>query len=304
MDHPTISTCALPPRMAWSSLVGRSISAWEGLALSEIDVSRRDSSTDNAKSKLEEYGSLSVFLARGAHTMMFWFFQTRKAFLAQSRLKKWSQDDLNDYILLPAENGFVARSECFFVSHFWRTKDRPDPDGIYLRMHQAELTPQAWLYIWVDWRSMSAIIRNCGFTYFYPPFEPRLWILYEISEYALTCSGAILITPDFETFASHVDEMLDTGVQTTLTKHGYRCSFEGDRQFLISWLELLVLLKRLFDVDSTRRIMDNMTWHRFTGTQFYNGGSVVLKRFQGTLEVDGQTHLFTPFPQRVELETA
>ena len=35
-------------------------------------------------------------------------------------------------------------------------------------------------------RTMSGIIHNCGFIYFYPPFEPRLWIMYEITEYVLT----------------------------------------------------------------------------------------------------------------------
>jgi hypothetical protein len=105
------------------------------------------------------------------------------------------------------------------------------------------------------------IIRNCGFTYFYPPFEPRLWILYEITEYVLTCDGGIRKTSDIELFLQHIDEMLETGVQATLEKHSYRCSCDRDRQYLTSWLELLILLSRLhFDIGGVRRIMDNMTW--------------------------------------------
>jgi hypothetical protein len=135
-------------------------------------------------------------------------------------MKKWSRDVLDDYVLLPASPGFVMRRDCFFVSHFWRTQDHPDLDGEYLHLHQAELESQTWSYIWVDWtcmpqsprllpeeayfhrylQTMSGIIRNCSFTYFYPPFEPRLWILYEITEYVLTCSGGIGIISDIEPF--------------------------------------------------------------------------------------------------------
>lgn len=55
--------------------------------------------------------------------------------------------------------------------------------------------------------------------------------------------------------------MLKTGVQATLEKHGYRCSYNRDRQYLTSWLELLVLLRRLhFSIGTTRNIMDHITW--------------------------------------------
>jgi hypothetical protein len=249
---------------------------------------------------------------------MIWFFQRRSAFMSQKCMKKWSRDELDDYVLLPATPGFVTRVDCFFVSHFWHTQDHPDPDGEYLRLYQAELESQTWSYIWVDWtcmpqsprllpdeayfnrclRTMSGIIRNCGFIYFYPPFEPRLWILYEITEYVLTCSGGIGKTPDIELFLQHIDEMLETGVPATLAKHGYRCSYDRDRLYLTSWLELLVLFKRLhFDIDAIRKIMDHMTWFHTLQTQSYPG--VELRRFEGTLVVHGKVHTFTPFPQWV-----
>ncbi|KAF5847051.1 hypothetical protein GGP41_003294 [Bipolaris sorokiniana] len=92
---------------------------------------------------------------------------------------------------------------------------------------------------------MSGIIRNTGFIYFYPPFKPRLWILYEVAEYRLTCSGGILKTHDIELFLEHIDEMIEKGVQKTLKKHHYRCYEDRDRKYLASWLELLVLFQRL-----------------------------------------------------------
>ncbi|KAF2690727.1 hypothetical protein K458DRAFT_473844 [Lentithecium fluviatile CBS 122367] len=273
--------CASPPhRVAWTSLVDRSIAAWDEIAADD-QTPRRD---------------LPRSMLQGCHSL--------DDFHAQ-----------NDYVLLPALPGFVMRSDCFFVSHFWRTQEHPDPDGEYLCLHQAEFEPQTWSYIWVDWtcmpqnprsspkegyfhrclRTVSAIIRNCGFVYFHPPFEPRLWILYEITEYVLTCSGGIGLITDIEPFLTHMDEMLKTGVQATLAKHAYRCSFDLDRQYPTSRLELLVLLRRFFDIDSIRKIMDHVTWFRVSGTQYYPG--VELNRYEGTLVVNGAMLRFTTFPQ-------
>jgi hypothetical protein len=311
MSNPSEApSCALPPRLAaWRSLVTRSIAAWDNVSTTE-----RTPGKELPRAFLQKCHALEDFLDPDENLLMFWFFQRRSAFMSQERIKKWSRDELDDYVLLPALPGFVTRQDCFFVSHFWRTQDHPDPDGEYLRLHQAELESQIWSYIWVDWacmpqsprsfledayfhrclRTMSGIIRNCGFTYFYPSFEPRLWILYEIAEYVLTCEGDIPVTPDIELYLQHVDEMTKIGVQATLGKHGYRCSYDGDRQYLTSWLELLVLLKVLrFTVDTIRRIMDGMTW--FNCVQCYPG--VELNRFEGTLVVSGRMHTFTPFPR-------
>jgi hypothetical protein len=313
LSSSVVTPCASPPDLvAWQSLVRRSIAAWD-----ELDLAEQPTRKDLPRYMLQNCHSLDDFLAEGAKPLMLWFFQRRSAFMSQKCMKKWSRDELDDYILLPALPGFVLRRDCFFVSHFWRTQDHPDPDGEYLRLHQAELEPQTWSCIWVDWtcmpqsprslpeeayfyrclRTMSGIIRNCGFISFYPPFEPRLWILYEITEYILTCSGGLGMTPDIEPFLKHIDEMFETGVQATLSKHGYRCSFDRDRQYLTSWLELLILLKRFFDIDAIRSIMDHMTWFNVLGTQYYSGAQ--LNRYEGTLVVNGKMHTFTPFPQWV-----
>ena len=162
-------------------------------------------------------------------------------------------------------------------------------------------TPRSLLeegYFYRCLNTMSGIIRNCGFIYFYPPFEPRLWILYEITQYVLTCSGGIGMTSDIEPFLQHIDEMLRIGVQATLAKYGYRCAYDRDRQYLIPWLELLVILSRLhFSIDFIRKIMDHTTWFHVTHTQTYSG--VELNRFEGTLVVNGDMHTFTPFPRWV-----
>jgi hypothetical protein len=315
-----MSSSSTPPQYAtpsplveWTSLVSRSIAAWD-----DIVTDNRATPKNPPSFVLQEYHSLDDFLSHCGSPLMFWFFQRRSAFMSQKNFKKWSSNELDDYVLLPALPGFVLRRDCFFVSHFWRTKNHPDPDGEYLRLNQAELQSQTWSYIWVDWtcmpqsprsssekayfrrclQTMSGIVRNCAFIYFYPPFEPRLWILYEITEYVLTCSGGIPMTSDNEVFVQHMDEMLKAGVQTTLAKHGYRCSYDRDRRYLIAWLELLVLLRRLhFKVDGIRVIMDNMTWRPACGIQIYREAE--LHRFKGILVVNGKTHTFSPFPQLV-----
>lgn len=109
---------------------------------------------------------------------------------------------------------------------------------------------------------MSDIIRNFGFIFFYAPFESRLWILYDV----LTCSGGIGMTSDIKPFIQHLDEMLEEGVQATLANHGYRCSYDRDKQHPTPWLELPVLLRRLhFSVDDIRTIMNHMIWFHVTG---------------------------------------
>lgn len=302
----------------WDSLVVRSIEAMEALA-SAVPGNPKERVID----ALQDCSCLDDFLCKSLSYIMFWFFQRRDAFLSQETMTKWNRDVLDNYVLLPATFGFVSRKECFFVSHFWRTREHPDPNGEYLRLLQAELQKQEWSYIWVDWtcipqsphsrgeeayflrslETMSGIIRNCGFMYFYPPFEARLWILYEIAEYVLTCSGDFEATPDILEFKDHIQEMVQTSVGSVLAKYSYMCTHDRDKAFLTSWLEVLVLLTRLrIGIIDRRRFMDNMTWSP-TATTIHHaaGGMLEFKKFQGTLIRNGECYTFTPFPKWVSL---
>jgi hypothetical protein len=165
-------------------------------------------------------------------------------------------------------------------------------------MPQIPRSPAEEVYIHRSLQTMSGINRNCGFIYFYPPFEPRLWILYEITEFILTSSGFTAVTSDIKKYLNHIDGMISAGVQATLVKHGYRCSYDRDRQYLTSWLELLILLKRInLDVGMIRNIMDHLTWQPICQTYHYPG--LTLNKFEGTLIAKGQTYEFTPFPRWV-----
>lgn len=312
-----VSGCALPPSLAWDSLVTRSIEAWEIFGGFASPNAKRI-----AVEALQDYNCLDGLFCKAPNLMMFWFFQRREAFLSQTTMTKWSRDALDDYVLLPASAGFVTRREGFFVSHFWHTKDHPDPEGQCLRLHQAALQPQQWSYIWVDWTCMpqsprsqteeayflrsletvSGIIRNSGFMYFYPAFEARMWILYEVAENLLTSSAVPAATPDIHRFYDHVQEMIETSVRSVLDKHSYRCTQERDKAHLTSWLEVLVLLKRLhIDVGAIRTLMDCLTWSptakdiRMATAK----GWLHLSKFEGTFMRNEDRYTFTPFPQWV-----
>ncbi|KAJ2988327.1 hypothetical protein NUW58_g4037 [Xylaria curta] len=311
-DSEAVSTCALSPFL---SLVHRSMEAWESLVGRDHTMRRRLSL---AKFFIQRYKNLDELFCEGP--AMFWFFQLREAFMSQKTMTKWSRERLHEYVLLPALNGFVGRNECFFVSHFWRTKEDPDPDGEYLRLNQEELRPQPWLYVWVDWtcipqhprsqneefyflrslNNMSGIIRNCGFMSFYPPFEPRLWILYEIAEYNLTCIGEMEATEDIKEFANHLKEMVHFGVRSTLDRHGYRCTYGPDKEFLTAWLEILVILTRLdIDIDEVRSVLDALTWHHpISILQGTIRGPLQIRPYEGTMVLnDDERYTFTPLPE-------
>jgi hypothetical protein len=303
-------------QLAWDSLVGRSISTWNKLG-EHIDKPQKN----RAACCLQSFESLDEFLDNHSVGPFFWFFQRRDSFMIQRQMSKWSRNTLDDYVLLPAEPGFVLRRDCFFVSHFWESSNHPDPEGKYLRLHQNELRSQPWSYIWVDWscmpqaprsnkelkyfnrslQTMSGIIRNSAFIQFYPPFKPRLWILYEVTEFTLTCHGKIEPTPDIAPFLRHVSEMISTSVQATLEKYNYECSSLDDRAILTSWLELLVLLhQQRIDIIDLRRIMDHLTWQ--SSCEVYHMiGSLKIAKFDGILTVNGSEYRFSPFPRLVSV---
>ncbi|KAI0531760.1 hypothetical protein GGR58DRAFT_518250 [Xylaria digitata] len=305
----TTSESALPASLAWDSLVRRSIEAWDLLIRDERRLE---------KSFLKSFTDLDDLLGQPKEIPMFWFFQRRESFLSQKTMTKWSRDRLDDYVLLPATPGFVTRADCFFVSHLWRTQDDPDPDGKYLCLLQDELRLQTWSYIWTDWtcapqapraekeekyftrtlQTMSGIIRNSGFIWYYPPWKPRMWILYEIAEYSLTCDGRLETTEDIREFAEHIEEMLQVGVRPTLEKYGYRCTYDRDEEFLTFWLEALVLFKTLhFSTDDIRRFQDQITWHPSVQSLCMNTihGAVELCRYEGTLTFGGRCYKLTPY---------
>ena len=74
--------------------------------------------------------------------------------------------------------------------------------------------------------------------------------------------------------------MVISGVETTLRKHGHRCSNARDREYLTSWLGLLVLLRRLhLHIDHVRCVMNLLTWQK--GKIMVQVGGVMITKYVG-----------------------
>ena len=120
---------------AFQSLVERSITAWNSVNYVGVDQ------TDFVRKNIEMLRSLSsmeAFLDNG----QFWFFQLKESFIRQQLLMKWHPVRLDEYILLPIDYGFVNQEDCFFVSHYWHTREHPDPAGHGMSLFRADLAHQ------------------------------------------------------------------------------------------------------------------------------------------------------------------
>jgi hypothetical protein len=143
---------------------------------------------------------------------------------------------------------------------------------------------------------MTALIRNCAFSWFYPVFKPRLWILYEVTEYTLTCDQEFPHGRDITPYMLHIGEMIFTGVQPTLLRYGYCCSNPRDQTYLIAWLELLILLRRLnLPTLDVREIMDMLTWQNTAGKLHHMLSGVSIDKDKGIMVVNECTYDFKPF---------
>ena len=105
--------------LAFRSLVERSIAAWE----STKSTRGKKRAIKKHSRLLRSLETLDDFLA--FRDQQYWFFQLRKAFLRQEAFEKWSPDRLDDYILLPIEDGFANPNDCIFLSHFWHEPENP-----------------------------------------------------------------------------------------------------------------------------------------------------------------------------------
>jgi hypothetical protein len=131
---------------SFKSLIERSITAWNSLTYIG-DLKLKDEKFKLLSGALRGFGSIDdLFRSR----TMFWFFQCRESFMKQNQFLKWDPSRLDEYVLLPVADGFVNGRDCFYVSHFWRTKEHPDPRGEDFRLVHGDLAKKSWASVWVD----------------------------------------------------------------------------------------------------------------------------------------------------------
>ena len=257
---------------AFQSLVKRSIAAWD--SLHHVDV--EGATIDLHTSLLRSHSSLESVMDGN---VSFWFFQHRDSFMNQPVLMKWDPHRLDEYILIPVAEGFVNKRDCIFVSHYWRAPDHPDPEAADLSLLRQDLDTLEWSYIWVDWTCMPQVprsgvqqtffkkglaripmlLRDCEFMWRFPTFEPRAWILYEVAAWVLD-HRSFFWSHDNRPFIHHLHEMFTSGVRPVFDKYGYKCTNESDLKLVTGWLEIHVLLRKIFedDVRSRREILDQI----------------------------------------------
>ena len=244
----------------------------------------------------------------------YWFFQLRDSFLKQNRVTKWDPNNLGQYIILPIDYGFANNRDCFFISHFWRERHHPDPDGTDLRLFQDDLKDPDWSYVWLDWtcmpqvprtaveqyyfdrmlRCIPMVVRDCGFEWRFPSFEPRAWVLFEVAEYMLN-HKAHWITDDIKPFVSHVREMLRIGeVKPIIDKYNYRCTTKGDMRLVVGWLETIVILYLVVPSVAQRQHIFDQLNQPWVGSMQVLGLDLEIDKAQGTITAHGKTYKFTP----------
>jgi tetratricopeptide (TPR) repeat protein len=294
------------------SLVEHSIEAWKR-------VSYRRGKTQAIKKHsqvLRSLDSLDDFLNFRDH--QYWFFQLRESFMRQKAFQKWDPDRLDDYILLPVEDRFANEADCIFISHYWRAPGHPDLQGEDLRPLQQRLHDGFWpkaAYFWVDFtcmpqwertepqkqfftrtlKSIPMLVRDCTFTWHFPDFQPRLWVLFEAAEFTRNRSRPIPLA-DMEPFMKHLREMKGYGVRYVLNRHGYRCTNQGDRELVIGWLEILLTLSRIAPSIRTRRAILNAVDNSMVRTCHHQESGITVNKEKGTITMNERTYEFTPVP--------
>ncbi len=312
-----ISTCALPPSLDWQRLVERSIASWRSL---------NDEFSDEEKAKcadqLRQRTGVEDFLAQtsSGDIGLFWFFQRRKPFFSQETLTKWNADNLEQYVLIPARP-YIHPMANVFMSHFWLTKEHPDPDGTWLHRRQERLKEVDWCMIWVDWtclpqdprsafeeayflrvlQTMSTLIRGSFVDSLHILWEPRLWILYEVAETFFTCAPELANDPIYDPILcyGHVQEMLRTSVIVVRDRYDYRCTHDRDTAYLTSCLEVLVIVIRMgVSPDAVKSLLDSMAMHQNCGKvhHVFENNVVEVDKVDGVLTWNGDRSYFSPFP--------
>lgn len=297
---------------AFLSLVERSIAAWES-----TNTTRWKTRAIKRHSRLlRSLKTLDDFLT--FRDQQYWFFQLREAFLRQKAFEKWSPDLLDDYILLPMGNGFANPSDCVFLSHFWHEPGNPDREGSDLKPIQERLGDGLWskaVYFWVDFtclpqgertepqqeyfskalKSIPRLVRDCAFTWQFPQFQPRLWLLFEAAAFAHTRARPIS-REDMDPFMRHLREMKGYGVRYVVNRHGYRCTNRSDRELIIGWLEILLVLSRLVPSLRTRRAILNAIDNSRVRTCYHEQLGMGIDKKTGLITMNGRTWGFTPVP--------
>lgn len=247
-----------------------------------------------------------------------WFFQHRDSFMQQTTFQKWDPDALDRYVLLPLEGGLANREDCIFISHYWRAKAHPDPDGEDLQQLQQLLSQGFWSkssLLWVDWtclpqwertasqqryfsrvlQSIPKLVRECSFMPQLPEFRPRLWVLFEVAAFTFSRVDVVGL-PSVDSFQRHLRQMGGDDVRLVLDRFGYACTNKADREWVISSLEILLGLRKTVPCIHTRRQILDTVDNSAVRSCIHQEAGVEVDKERGTLKANEITLQFNPLP--------
>lgn len=296
---------------SFSSLIKRSI---EILPQGVTTVSKQ--AMDEHIAFLKSLKSLDELLSAKENPV--WFFQHRKSFMEQTTFQKWDPNSLERYIILPMEGGFANSEDCIFISHYWQTEVHPDPDGQDLKKLQELLALGFWSqskYIWVDWtclpqrertasqkqyfaralQSIPRLVRDCSFLAEFSEFRPRLWVLFEVAAFTFNRADAVGL-PCTDVFQKHLLQMKGGGIRQVLDMYKYKCTNDGDREWVINSLEILLTLRKAVPSIHTRRQILNAIDNSSVRACVHQEAGVEIDKERGILKSNGTIYQFNPLP--------
>ncbi|KAK8099592.1 uncharacterized protein PG998_012833 [Apiospora kogelbergensis] len=266
---------------------------------------------------LKGFSCLEDLLA--AKETPFWFFQRRESFIQQTRFQKWDPKALGCYVLLPTGGEFANSEDCVFVSHYWRTQEHPDPDGEDLRQLQGLLNEGFWsksALFWVDWTclpqkkrtgpedeyfrrvlaSIPRLVRDCSFVAQFAEYQARLWVLFEVAAFTFNRAEPVGL-PCTDMFERHLSQMRGEGVREVLNRYGYQCTNQGDREWVVTSLEVLLALRKTVPSIHTRRQILDAIDNAVVRSCVHQEAGVKVDKERGLLKgPGGDTFQFNPLP--------
>ncbi|KAK6346703.1 hypothetical protein TWF696_006819 [Orbilia brochopaga] len=235
----------------------------------------------------------------------------------QKGFRKWHPEELKDYIVIPVE-GFANETDCIFTSHYWHEPGNPDRQGKDLQPLQQLLRDGYWnkaAYFWVDFtclpqwerteaeelyfrrtlKTIPRLVRDCCFTWHFLDFQPRLWVLFETAEFTRNRSRPVSHA-DMEPFAKHLREMKCYGVKYVLNRNGYKCTNQGDRDLVVGWLEILLILERIVPNVRTRRAILDAIDNPMVGICHHEELGITTDKKKGLIDMNERRFGIIPVP--------
>ncbi|GAB1312604.1 hypothetical protein MFIFM68171_02814 [Madurella fahalii] len=196
------------------------------------------------------------------------------------------------------------------------------PFPIYLQQLRGLLNDSFWgeaAFFWVDWTclpqwtataprtaeeeqyfrrvlaSIPRLVRDCSFLAQFHDFRSRLWVLFEVAAFTFSRAEPVGL-PCTDIFKKHLSQMKGDGVRIVLDKYQYNCTNKGDREWVITQLEILLALRKTVPSIHTRRQILDAIDNSVVRYCDHKEVNVEIDEERGVLKAGETTYQFNPLP--------